>query len=103
MLVMQISKHDQNSCPMFNDRSLEAMKKFSTGEEAALKRHKVKLVGSWTDFPAHKILNIYDAPSMEEFLAMCKEPEFRAWMSFNVVETRAVIERKEVMEMLKQK
>ncbi|OPY31935.1 MAG: hypothetical protein A4E32_01543 [Methanomassiliicoccales archaeon PtaU1.Bin124] len=103
MLVLQVSKHDYSSCPMFNERSLKASKKYMAGEEAALARHKIKLIGSWTDFTSHEIFNIFESPSMEEFMKMCMEPEFMEWLSFNDVQTKAVIGRKDVMELLSSK
>ena len=69
--------------------------------DSLLAKHGVKLAGSWTDFPAHVIYNIYETPNMEALVQATMEPEMMAWLRFNSAETKLVMSLPEVKAMLK--
>jgi hypothetical protein len=100
MFIMQISKHHADNCPMFNEKSKESMVALIQKMEPLLAKHAVKMVGSWTDIPAHEIYMVYEAPNTDVFMSMLMEPEFLGWMSFNDVQTRIVVGLPDVKALL---
>ena len=100
MYVMQISAHDPDNCPAFNETSKKAMMDTMQQMDSLQVRHGVKLAGSWTDLGAHTIYNVYEAPSADAYWALLNEPALLGWLSFNKVENRVVVGREEVMAIL---
>jgi hypothetical protein len=67
--------------------------------EALIAKHGIKLAGMWNDHPGHTVYNIYDAPSLEAFMAFSMEPEMLAWLSYNTVELKVVFGPQEIKTM----
>lgn len=88
---------------MFNEQAKKSMMSIMQNQDAVLAKHGIKMLGSWVDYPAHEIHNVYEAPSMEAFMAMGQEPIFIAWLAFNTVETKVVIGPQQVKALLAMK
>jgi hypothetical protein len=68
--------------------------------ESLAKKHRIKLLGSWTDFPQHLIYMVLEG-DFENMQKLQKEPELMEWLSFNSMETKTVLKNKDVITMLK--
>lgn len=100
MYLMQISTHRPESCPMMVESNLKKTATMLQKMDSLMAKHGIKLVASYTDFPAHVIYNTYEAPNMETFEKFSKEPEMMAWLGFNRVTTTVVMSLPEVKAML---
>lgn len=98
--MMQISKHSPESCPIVDDSNKKVTAAMLQKMDSLLAKHGVKLAGSWTDFPAHLIYNIYETPNMEALVKLSMEPEMMAWLRFNLVESKIVLTLQDVKTML---
>jgi hypothetical protein len=68
--------------------------------ESLAKKHKVKLLGSWTDFPQHIVYMVLEG-DFADMQKLQMEPELMEWLSFNAMETKAVMKNEDVLAMLK--
>ncbi|MDW5562908.1 MAG: hypothetical protein SA339_06735 [Methanomassiliicoccus sp.] len=99
MYIMQISKHNAEVCPTYNDRTKPSTVDLLRNFNDLLAKHGMKLAGMWNDHPGHMVYNIYETPNMDAFAAFSMEPEMMAWLSYNTVETKVVYGPDEVMQM----
>lgn len=53
----------------------------------------------WNNHAGHLRYNIYEALSMDAFMALTMEPEMMAWLGYNTVETKVVFGQEQVMQM----
>ncbi len=63
-------------------------------------KHGIKLVGGWASVFEHLYVVVYDAPSMEAFLAFSMEPEIMSLNQYNDNEVLPVMTLEEVMKLL---
>jgi len=88
---------------MFNEQSKKITVALVQKQEPILAKHGLKMLGSWSDIPAHTIYNIYEAPTMEAFMKLMQEPEMMGWLAFNTVETKLVLSESDAMASLSRK
>jgi len=64
------------------------------------KKHGVKILGQWTDFPQHQIYTVMEGrfEAMQKFMM---EPELMEWLSWNTMETKAMLTNEEVLALMK--
>jgi hypothetical protein len=101
MLVMQISKHSPENCPAFEAKYRAVAVNGLEKMESLAAKHKVKVVGGWTDHPGHTVYIVYDTPSMDNLMGFSMEPEMMAIMAFSTSETKLLITLKETLALIK--
>jgi hypothetical protein len=68
--------------------------------DSLAKKYRIKMLGSWTDFPEHIIYMVMEG-SFDAMMKMQMEPLLMEWLSFNSMETKVLLKNEEVLEMLK--
>ena len=68
--------------------------------ESLTKKHGIKMLGSWTDFPQHIIYMVFEG-SFDALQKMQMEPDLVGLLSWNTMETKTVLTSEEVSAMLK--
>ena len=99
-VFMSISKHAPENCPAFSEKHRKSTLGLLDKMENLAKKHGVKMLGSWTDFPQHLIYMVFEG-SFEALQKMQMEPELMEWLSWNSMETKSVLTNDEVSAMLK--
>ena len=97
-----IHRHSPESCPMFNEKARKMTLQLVNKMEELLKKHGVKTVGFWQVPSEHLMFEVYEAPSLEAFQKLGREPEILAWYAYNTVEMKLAISTEEAMKRLKQ-
>jgi hypothetical protein len=90
MYIFQTYTHSPESCPIGNPKNLEITMNWLKKVDALTAKHRVKVVGIWTDRWGHKSWAVYETPTMEAFEKYEQEPENLAKVTFTDVETRTV-------------
>jgi hypothetical protein len=67
---------------------------------ALTKKHGIKLLGSWTDFPEHIIYWVFEG-TLDAMQKLQMEPCMMAWLSWNTMERKIVNKNEDILEMLK--
>jgi hypothetical protein len=68
--------------------------------DSLTKKHGIKLLGSWTDFPEHVIYMVFEG-NLDAMQELQMEPCFTAWLSWNTMERKIVNKNEEILKMLK--
>ena len=76
---------------------MEAMEK----SDALMKKHKVKNLGSWAVPNEHTSYEVYEAPSLDAFMALGMEPEIMAMGEFETMEIKPAMTMEEAAQMAK--
>ena len=97
-----ISRHSPENCPMFNEKARKVTLQLVNKMEGLLKKHGVKMVGLWQVPTEHLIFEVHEAPSLEAFQKLGREPEIQAWYAYNTVEMKLAISSEEAAQMLLQ-
>jgi abortive infection bacteriophage resistance protein len=87
---------------MFNEEARKMHLDLIEKLEVILKRHQIKMLGSWCAPLEHTKYDVFDAPSLEAFEKMATEPEILRWSAYNTVEMKLVYPFEELSKMLKQ-
>jgi hypothetical protein len=66
-----------------------------------MKKHKVKNLGSWAVENEHTAYEVYEAPSLDAFMACGNEPAIIAMNEFSTMEIKVAISMEEAAQMLK--
>ncbi len=82
MLVMQVSKHPADLCPVYNDKYRALTIGWYEKIEPISAKHGVKFLGSYDDHAAHTVFAMFDTPSMDNLMKVFAEPEVIAPLSF---------------------
>jgi hypothetical protein len=96
-----ISRHNPESCWMFNEKNRQIYADLFGRLEEILKKHQVTMIGCWFDIPGHALYEVYDAPSLDSFQKMGMEPEIASWSSFNTTQIITVSPLEKIREMMK--
>jgi len=99
-VFMYISEHTPDDCPAFHEKHRKSTLELISTIDSLTKKHGVKLLGSWTDFPEHIIYWVFEG-SLDAMLKLQKEPCMMAWFSWNTTQRRIVSKNEEILEMLK--
>jgi hypothetical protein len=99
-VFMCISKHAPENCPAFSPKHRKSTLDLLGSMESLAKKHGIKMLGSWTDFPEHITYMVMEG-SFEAMMKLQTEPLIMEWLSFNSMETKILFKNKEVLEMLK--
>ena len=95
-----ISKHAPENCPAFSPKHRKSTLELLEKMDALAKKHGIKMLGSWTDFPEHIIYWVIEG-SFDAMMKLQMEPLMMEWLSFNSMETKVLLKNAEVLEMLK--
>ena len=99
-VFMSISKHAPENCPAFSEKHRKSTLELFDKMESLTKKHGIKMLGSWTDFPQHLIYMVLEG-DFDAVQKLQMEPELMEWLSFNSMETKTVLKNEEVLAMLK--
>ncbi len=66
-----------------------------------MNKHKITLVGGWASVLDHFYIAVYDAPTMEDFMAFSMEPEIMSLNQYNSNEIQPVMTLADAMKLLK--
>lgn len=97
---MWISRHTPNDCPAFHEIHRKATVELISTIDSLTKKHGIKLLGSWTDFPEHIIYMVFEG-SLDAMQKFQMEPCITAWLSWNTMERKIVNKNEDILEMLK--
>jgi hypothetical protein len=86
---------------MFNAKARKAFMEVTEKSDALMKKHKVKLLGSWDVPNEHTSYNVYEAPSFEAFKEFGMEPAIVALGEFLTMEVKPAMSPEETTQMLK--
>ena len=87
-VFMTISKHAPENCPQRSPRKhRKSMLELFDKMESLTKKHGVKLLGAWTDFPQHIVYMVFKG-TFDAVTKLGMEPEFMKWLSFNSMEAK---------------
>ena len=99
---LNISKHTAADCPVNNAETKKVMiEGFSKMEELA-KKHGVKIVGTWAVFSEHLVVQVFEAPSYEAFMAFGMEPPILKMTFWTTSEFKVAAGAQEMMQMVMQ-
>ena len=87
---------------MFNEKARKVSLQLVNKMEGLLKKHGVKMVGLWQVPTEHLIFEVYEAPSLEAFQKLGREPEIQAWYAYNTTEMKIALSAEEAAQMLLQ-
>ena len=99
-VFMCISKHAPENCPAFSPKHRKSTVELFEKMDSLAKKYRVKVLGSWTDFPEHIVYMVMEG-SFDAMMKMQMEPLLMEWLSFNSMEAKALFKNEEVLEMLK--
>ena len=99
-VFISISKHAPENCPAFSPKHRKSTLELFEKMETLAKKHGVKMLGSFTDFPQHLVYMILEG-NFEAMQKLQMEPQVMDWLSFNTMETKTVMKNQEVLKMLK--
>jgi len=97
-----ISRHTPENCPMNNEKKRKANLAYFAKWDAWSKKYKVKMVGAWSVSDEHVAFLVVEAPSLEAFQKLRMEPEARAVAATETIEIKMVINKEEILKMLRQ-
>jgi len=66
-----------------------------------LKKHGIKLLGSWNVYNEHLSLMVFEAPSLDAFQKCAMEPASVALSAYEIYEVKLASSMEEAMKMLK--
>jgi hypothetical protein len=99
---VQISKHAPETCPEYNPKyRAMTLNWFETIDSMAAK-YGIKVIGNWTDHPAHTVMVVYEAPSLDNLMGLMMEPSFACMMAFCTTKVTPVMTAKDTYGMIKQ-
>jgi hypothetical protein len=97
-----ISRHTPENCPMNNEKKRKANLAYFAKMDAWSKKYKVKMVGVWSVPNEHLNFLVIEAPSLEVFQKLRMEPEARAVAATETIEIKMVVNKEEILKMLRQ-
>jgi len=92
--------HHSENCPMYNEKTRKVMMEYTSKRDGLLKKHGVKMIGSWTVIGEHLAVWIFEASSADAFGKYLMEPELMAVNAFETMEVKMAMSSEEVMKML---
>ena len=99
-VFMTISKHVPENCPMFSEKHRKSTVELMSKAENLMKKHKIKMLGTWTDFPQHTIYMVLEG-TFDAMQKLLMEPIMMGLLSWNTMELKPMLTNEEVVEMLK--
>ncbi|OPY34970.1 MAG: hypothetical protein A4E32_00003 [Methanomassiliicoccales archaeon PtaU1.Bin124] len=101
MLVMQVAEHSPETCPAFMDRYRAVTLRWFEKVESNCAKFGVKMIGFWTDHPAHRVYMLFETPSMDAMMGLMMTPETQSMMSFQKIRSFPVFDFKQTWDMIK--
>lgn len=101
MLVMQVAEHRPEVCPVYNDEYKSVTLKWFESVDRLCAKSGIKMLGFWTDHPAHRVFMLYDTPSMDAMMGMSMQPEVVAMLAFQTIKTFPVLDFKQTWDIIK--
>ena len=100
--LLVISRHSPENCPAYNEKAGIASMNFEAKLPELLKKHGIKLVGSWVASWEHTSWMVVDAPSIEAYQSFSSEPEVVATGAFETKETKIVMSMEESLKLMEE-
>jgi hypothetical protein len=100
-IFLLIAKHSRENCPLFNRKARKVMMEAMDKSDGLMKKHRVKMLGSWAVPNVHTGYEVYEAPSLDAFMKLGMEPATMAMGEFNTMEIKAATSYEEVEQVLK--
>jgi hypothetical protein len=85
---------------MFSEKHRKSTIELMGKVESLMKKHGIKMHGSWTDFPQHTIYMVLEG-SFDAMQKLSMEPMMMGLLSWNTMELKTVLTNEEVAEMLR--
>jgi uncharacterized protein with GYD domain len=101
MLIMQVTKHPPQTCPVYDPKFRAVTVAWYEKVEAMCAKYGVKFHGSYTNHGAHTVYVLYEAPTMEAVMGMMMEPEMNGPLAFCTSNVFPVFNHLETLAMLK--
>jgi len=95
-----ISRHSPENCPAYNERAGKVSMNYEDKLHGLLKRHGIRLVGSWTASWEHTSWMVIEAPSIEAYQNFSYEPEVIASGEFETKEIKLVMSIEESLKLM---
>jgi len=101
LTILEIERHAPTECIGNNETRKAALKLLDTMPEL-LKKHGIKMVGSWTVHSEHLTFRVFEAPGFEAILKFQDEPECESWRQFTTSELKVAMTMDEVAKHIRQ-
>jgi hypothetical protein len=103
-MPIQISfiKSSPENDAMFNEKARKVTMELMSKRDGLLKKHGIKSLGMWVVPIEHLVIIVDEAPSLDAFQKLFREPEFMACFAYMTVETKVALSSEEAMKMLRQ-
>jgi hypothetical protein len=99
-VFMSISKHAPENCPVFSEKHRKSTIELMNKVDSLTKKHGIKMLGSWTDFPQHTVYMVFEG-SFDAAQKLMMDPDMMGFLSWNTMESKTVLTNEEVLAMLK--
>jgi hypothetical protein len=96
-----ISRHSPENCPMFNEKARKVFMQYSSKLDGILKKHGMKMLGSWSVPTEHLSVVVFEARSSEAFQKCGMEPEVLALSAYETYEVKSALDMKEAVKMIR--
>ncbi len=99
-VFLSISRHSPENCPAFSEKHRKSAIALFDNMDSLAKKHGVRVVGSYTDFPQHIVYMVLEG-SFEALQKLQMEPLLMDWLSWNSMESKLVLTQDDTAGMLK--
>lgn len=99
-IFLMISRHSPENCPMFNEKARKVYMEYMSKLDGLLKKHGIKMLGSWTVYTEHLSVIVFDAPSLDAMNKCASDPTIMALSAFETYEVKAALSMEEAVKML---
>jgi uncharacterized protein with GYD domain len=97
-IFLVFGTHHSENCPMFNEKARKVFREYVSKRDGLLKKHGVKMIGSWTVIGEHLAVWVFEAASSDAFGKFLMEPELMAVNTFETMEVKMALSSDEVMK-----
>jgi len=98
--VFVFERHTAADCPARNEISGKIFGELGMKGQELCKKHGIKFVGAWILHPEHLIIYQYDAPSMDAYIQLEREPLMVKWRLFTDAKFKMGITMEDAMKTL---
>ncbi len=99
--IIVFQRHSIENCPMNNEKMKKIASEIMEKQPALLKKHGIKMVGSWGVPPEHLNIIVYETPTIDAFLKLQREPTIIKWVAQHTTEIKVAMTTEEAMKLLK--
>jgi hypothetical protein len=99
--IIMFQRHSAENCPMNNEKMKKMAIEIMGRLPALLAKHGIKNAGMWGVPQEHLNVIVYEAPSLDAFLKLQREPEIMKWVAQQTTEIKVAMTLEESMKLLK--